>query len=70
MSKMNKKSKRGEWMKDKDSPQYKRYLMRRNKSMKKAGRKRLDRLNKMPPEELEEVSNYAGKLKPKRKLIW
>ena len=42
---------RKNWRKDKTTAGYKRFLERRNKAMKKAWRKRLDKLNKKPPVE-------------------
>ena len=42
---------RKNWRKDKTSVKYKNFLEKRNKSMKKAWRKRLDKLNKKPPVE-------------------
>ena len=42
------------WRKDKTSEKYKQYLRKRNKSMKDAARKRLDKLNKKRPKEYEQ----------------
>ena len=36
------------WRKDKTTEKYKEYIKNRNKSMKEAARKRLDKLNKTP----------------------
>jgi hypothetical protein len=40
---------RGNWRKDKTSEKYKEYLKRRNASMKKKSRERLEKLNKTTP---------------------
>lgn len=45
-----------DWRNDKTSEKYKTYLKRRHSSMKKASRKRLERLNKETPEEYKSRS--------------
>jgi hypothetical protein len=40
---------RGSWRRDKTSEKYKEYLKRRNESMKKKSRERLEKLNKKTP---------------------
>lgn len=42
---------RASWRKDKTTEKYKEYLKNRNKSMKKAVRRRLEKLNKTTPEQ-------------------
>lgn len=49
----DKKDWRSEWRKDKSSAKYKRYLQRRNASMKKTARERLEKLNKKMPKQYE-----------------
>lgn len=44
-----------EWLNDKNSKEYKRYIERRRKSMIEAHWKRLDALNKLPPSEHSKV---------------
>ena len=40
---------RGSWRKDKTSKRYKQYLKKRNESMKKMARRKLEELNKKSP---------------------
>ncbi len=41
--------KRYEWLKNKESKKYKRYITKRKKAMEESHRKRLEKLNKTPP---------------------
>lgn len=58
---------RRKWRKDKTSEKYKKFLERRNKAMKKAWRRRLDRLNKKPP--IEYTSRRGSKVLEKTPII-
>ncbi|MFA5395699.1 MAG: hypothetical protein WC346_06735 [Methanogenium sp.] len=51
---------RKDWAKDKTTKKYKRYLEKRNKSMKEAWRRSLDKLNKKTPPEY--ASRRGGKV--------
>jgi flagellar motility protein MotE (MotC chaperone) len=46
-----------EWLEDKESKKYKRYIEKRKKAMEETHRKRLDKLNKMPPSCKNKVEN-------------
>lgn len=45
---------RRSWRKDKTTDKYKTYLKKRNKAMKEAARRRLEKLNKKRPKEYEQ----------------